>query len=195
MAWHLDPFGHTSTQASLLGAEAGFDAFFFGRIDDFDRRQRIKDRSMEFVWRPSPSLGPSTELFAGALAAAPYCTPDGLNFNGPKGTSDLDNPVQDDERLEDVNTQLFVDAVVRDAEAYANMSQGSNVMFMMGCDYMYDSAEVWYSNLDRLIAAVNADGRVTAQYSTPDIYADAKHNAQLTVSTSSRPLRERSQSS
>lgn len=65
-----------------------------------------------------------------------YCTPSGLNFNGPAGTSDLDNPVQDDERLEDINVQLFVDQVVRDAQSYANMSVGSHVMFMMGCDYM-----------------------------------------------------------
>ena len=179
VAWHLDPFGHTSAQASLLGAEAGFSEFFFGRIDDFDRRQRIKDHSMEMVWRPSPSLGPSTEIFAGALAAAPYCTPSGLNFNGPAGTSDLDNPVQNDARLEDINVQLFVDQVVRDAQAYANMSIGTHVMFMMGCDYMYDSAEVWYKNLDRLIDAVNADGRVAAQYSTPDIYAAAKHAESL----------------
>ena len=37
-----------------------------------------------------------------------------------------------------------------------------------------------YRNLDRLIAAVNADGRVHARYSTPDEYADAKHASNLT---------------
>jgi alpha-mannosidase len=33
VGWQVDPFGHSATQASLLSAEAGFDALFFGRID------------------------------------------------------------------------------------------------------------------------------------------------------------------
>jgi alpha-mannosidase len=31
VGWQIDPFGHSSTQAGLLGASLGFDAFFFGR--------------------------------------------------------------------------------------------------------------------------------------------------------------------
>ena len=92
----------------------------------------------------------------------------------------MDNPIQDDERLEDVNTQQFVDQVVRDAQSYVAMSQGRHVMFMMGCDYEYDNAEMWYSNLDRLIQAVNADGRVAGRYSSPDEYTSAKHIENLT---------------
>jgi alpha-mannosidase len=33
IGWQIDPFGHSSTQASLLSAEVGFDGLFFGRID------------------------------------------------------------------------------------------------------------------------------------------------------------------
>jgi alpha-mannosidase len=36
-----------------------------------------------------------------------------------------------------------------------------------------------YRNLDRLVAAVNADGRVHARYSTPDDYAAAKRASNL----------------
>ena len=32
IGWHIDPFGHSATQASLF-AQIGFDAFFFARID------------------------------------------------------------------------------------------------------------------------------------------------------------------
>jgi len=32
-SWQIDPFGHSSTQASLLSWASGFDALFFGRID------------------------------------------------------------------------------------------------------------------------------------------------------------------
>ena len=31
--WQVDPFGHSNTQAWLLGAEAGFESLFWGRMD------------------------------------------------------------------------------------------------------------------------------------------------------------------
>jgi hypothetical protein len=42
------------------------------------------------------------------------------------------------------------------------------------------NANEWYKNLDKLIAAVNADGRVNVFYSTPSFYVDAVHAANLT---------------
>ena len=57
VGWQLDPFGHSATQASLFGAESGFDALYFGRIDYQDLAVRIASRAIEFVWRGSPSLG------------------------------------------------------------------------------------------------------------------------------------------
>jgi alpha-mannosidase len=33
VGWQIDPFGHSSTQAGLMGAHLGFDALFFGRAD------------------------------------------------------------------------------------------------------------------------------------------------------------------
>ena len=36
-------------------------------------------------------------------------------------------------------------------------------------------AESWYTNLDKLIDGVNADGRMKTLYSTPTIYLAAKH--------------------
>lgn len=38
VGWQIDPFGHSSTQAGLLGAAVGFDALFFGRADYQARR-------------------------------------------------------------------------------------------------------------------------------------------------------------
>lgn len=62
VTWQLDPFGHSATQSSLLGSEAGFDAIYFGRIDyqDLDRRQKTKN--CEGIWDSSPNLN-DTEIF------------------------------------------------------------------------------------------------------------------------------------
>ena len=38
--WQIDPFGHTNTQAWLLGAEAGMSSLFWGRMDYQDREMR-----------------------------------------------------------------------------------------------------------------------------------------------------------
>ena len=38
-------------------------------------------------------------------------------------------------------------------------------MFTMGSDFNWESAGEWYLNLDKIIDAVNKDGRVKAFYS------------------------------
>ena len=39
--WQIDPFGHSNTQAWLLGAEAGMESLFWGRMDYQDRNMRF----------------------------------------------------------------------------------------------------------------------------------------------------------
>ena len=43
IAWHIDPFGHSSEQASIF-AQMSFDGFFFGRIDYADKKLRLKQQ-------------------------------------------------------------------------------------------------------------------------------------------------------
>ena len=50
----------------------------------------------------------------------------------------------------------------------------------VGSDFQYSAAHTYFTNLDKLIKAVNADGRVKAQYSTPSIYVEAKYAEGLT---------------
>lgn len=173
IAWHLDPFGHTSTQAALLSAAAGMDAFYFARIDYQDRDQRRARGDMETVWNPSASLGRG--VFSGALVQGAYCPPPLLDFGGNSKLPD-GLPVMDDECLEGYNVDWYVDEFVDLAREYAGYSRGRDVMILVGCDYEYENAGVWYTNIDRLIRAVNADGRVEAMYSDPHTYTLAKHN-------------------
>ena len=45
------------------------------------------------------------------------------------------------------------------------------------------NANVWFKNLDKIIRAVNADGRVSCGYSTPSLYIAAKNVEQLSWTT------------
>jgi len=56
IGWQIDPFGHSREQASLF-AQMGFDGMLFGRIDYQDKNKRLNEKSMEFVWESSSSLG------------------------------------------------------------------------------------------------------------------------------------------
>ena len=47
-------------------------------------------------------------------------------------------------------------------------------MWTMGSDFNYMLADAWYWNMDRLITAANADGRVNVKYSSPNAYVAAK---------------------
>ena len=131
IGWHLDPFGHTSTQAALLCAETGFDAFYFGRIDYEDRIQRRADRAMEMVWRGSPSLGAAAEVFAGALAQGSYSPPAWLSWSNNGGGV----PVMDDPRLEGSNLRAYVDHFVAFAQELHGYALGDDVMVLMGTDF------------------------------------------------------------
>nr|KJB76311.1 hypothetical protein B456_012G082700 [Gossypium raimondii] len=170
IGWQIDPFGHSAVQAYLLGAEVGFDSFFFGRIDYQDRIKRKKEKSLEVIWRGSKSLGSSAQIFAGAFPEN-YEPPPGFYFE-----VNADSPVvQDNVNLFDYNVQDRVNDFVAAAIAQANITRTNHIMWTMGTDFRYQYAHTWYRNMDKLIHYVNKDGRVNALYSTPSIYTDAKY--------------------
>lgn len=51
VGWHIDPFGHSSAQASIF-SQMGFDSFFFARIDYQDKAVRLQNKGMEMIWHP-----------------------------------------------------------------------------------------------------------------------------------------------
>lgn len=172
VGWQLDPFGHSSTQAALLSADAGFDALYFGRIDYQDLELRNKERRAEFIWRASPSLGPDAQVFAGLTGeyGGNYGAPAGFNWD----IRSNDEPVEDNENLQDHNVASRVEDFVKAALDHANRTRGEHVMWTMGSDFEYECAESWYANLDKIIKYVNQDGRVKAFYSSPADYTKAK---------------------
>uniref|UniRef100_A0A6M2F2G9 Alpha-mannosidase n=1 Tax=Populus davidiana TaxID=266767 RepID=A0A6M2F2G9_9ROSI len=170
IGWQIDPFGHSAVQAYLLGAEVGFDSFFFGRIDYQDRTKRKGDKTLEVVWRGSKSLGSSAQIFAGAFPQN-YEPPSNLYYE----VND-DSPIlQDNPNLFDYNVAERVNEFVSAAMDQANITRTNHVMWTMGTDFKYQYAHTWYKQMDKFIHYVNQDGRVNALYSTPSIYTDAKY--------------------
>ncbi|KAI9121310.1 hypothetical protein K1719_008343 [Acacia pycnantha] len=172
VGWQIDPFGHSAVQAYMLGAELGFDSLFFARIDYQDRAKRLKEKTLEVVWRGSKSLGPSSQIFTGIFPRH-YDPPDGFTFE----INDVSPPIQDDILLFDYNVQERVNDFVSAALAQANVTRTNHIMWTMGTDFRYQYANSWFRQMDKFIHYVNLDGRVNALYSTPSIYTDAKYAA------------------
>ncbi|KAK4410705.1 putative alpha-mannosidase [Sesamum angolense] len=174
IGWQIDPFGHSAVQAYLLGAEVGFDALFFGRIDYQDRAKRRDEKKLEVIWQGSKSHGSSSQVnlkYLLALSIGNYEPPTGFYFE----VNDDSPVVQDDINLFDYNVQERVNDFVAAAFSQANVTRSNHVMWTMGTDFKYQYAETWFRNMDKLIHYVNQDGRVNALYSTPSLYTDAKH--------------------
>ncbi|WOL07300.1 alpha-mannosidase [Canna indica] len=171
--WQIDPFGHSSVQAYLLGAELGFGSVHFARIDYQDRKKRKLEKSLEVIWQGSRTFGASSQIFANAFPVH-YSAPTGFSFD----ITDDDStpiPVQDDPFLYDYNVEERVNDFIDAAMAQANLTRTNHIMWTMGDDFKYQYAESWFKQMDKLIHYVNKDGRVHALYSTPSIYTDAKN--------------------
>lgn len=60
---------------------AGFEAVYFARIDYQDSQRRRATKEYEMLWRPSPSLGLTGQVFAGAFPTGTYCPPTGFDWD------------------------------------------------------------------------------------------------------------------
>lgn len=72
IGWHIDPFGHASATPRLM-AQMGFDAFFFWRQDNQQRQYDMQRKGFESIWRSSPTLDGSYNMFTSILYDS-YCS-------------------------------------------------------------------------------------------------------------------------
>ena len=149
VAWHIDPFGHSAEQASLFSMMS-FDGFFFGRIDEEDKKKRLQEQGMEMVWRGSRNFEKASQIFTGVLYNG-YNPPNGFCFDQFCN----DQPIMDDAKLFDVNVKERVDAFVAEVCDQAKHYKTNNVILTMGSDFMYENANLWFKNLDKLVKYVN----------------------------------------
>lgn len=176
VGWQLDPFGHSSTQAGLLGAELGFDSLFFGRIDYQDHAIRSKEKRLEFIWRGSSSLS-NADIFTGVFSDGNYGPPQGFCFDSVCN----DEPIRDNPALSDYNVDEVVERFSSAIQDEHRVTQGINIAFKMGSDFQYTNANMWFKNMDKLINIMNLrEGhRFKVFYSNPNQYTLAKAEEKL----------------
>lgn len=182
VGWQIDPFGHSRELASLLSA-MGYDGLFLGRIDYQDKRTRLRDKTMEMVWRGDDDLGKKSDIFTGALYNT-YSPPAGFCFD----VLCDDEPIVDDAgsplyNVDDKIT-LFLNYVKKQSQHYRT----DNVIITMGGDFTYQDAAMWYTNLDKLIEysnlkAAKDDLKIKLFYSTPNCYLKAIKDANPVLPT------------
>ena len=135
------PFGHSNTEAWLLGAEAGFESLFWGRTDYQDLNYRMSYEGQqnnqwpEWVWRGSQSLGSSAEVFAGQLTTHNYGAPISWDTDG--------GAVQDNPARHDYNLDQMVDEFIAAAIKLQNITRLNHQMWPCGSDFQYQNADHW----------------------------------------------------
>jgi hypothetical protein len=169
----------------------GQSAFFYGRLDWQEKAWQVANNATEYVWRPSASLGAAAQVLAGSNVHG-YDPPVDPGSGKPlfewDVTSDnpyrpplLFGPLQPYPDIDHYNVPQYVAKVLELAAAQAaytlaDEADGTvHLAWQMGTDFNYMQAEMWFSQMDALISAVNANqSRVHLLYSTPRDYMDAK---------------------
>ncbi|CAI5497947.1 unnamed protein product [Closterium sp. Naga37s-1] len=169
VAWQIDPFGHSATQASLITSQAGLDAFIFGRADYKDMEKRKAEQKMEFVWRAGTGAPRDTQVFTGILYDG-YYSPQEFRY---QQTDSPEYRFRDWPNERNPNVEQFVNFFVQETLNRARAFRTNHLLFPMGEDFSFNEAIMWFKNMDKLIHYVNLDGRVNALYSTPSLYVDA----------------------
>jgi hypothetical protein len=187
--WQIDPFGHSVVQASLLGPLAGMPSLFIGRVDYQDKAVRTNETALEMMWTPSPSLGAGVQSFTNILFNL-YFAPQDLCWSEDPYRGCDDDAIVDDVASPAFNYDLIVESFTASMQAQAAAYRGNAILVTLGADFAYANADSYFSNMDRLMARVNANATsgLNVFYSTPARYAAAKL-AEVAAGTVSLPTK------
>jgi hypothetical protein len=153
VGWLLDSFGHSSANARLY-ADMGFDALFVGRIDQGERNKRIKERSMNFLWRPfTKHFGDKHQLLVSVFNET-YCYPPGFSVDE---RYDADDPFVSDATLRAFNADEKARQLINYVQAMSKIHDlGENhILLPWGCDFTFANAKLSFDQMDRIIKYLN----------------------------------------
>ena len=155
VGWQLDPFGHSSTQASLLTAKAGMNALYFGRVDYQDLKIRHETQECEGLWAaaaattapPQQQSAPSSWGETSVVTGNNHTVDDNTIFWGltgeyngqyecPKGF--CFDVTCHDKALVDMNRTELVEKVrefVQLLKVQSDRTKGNHIMITQGGDF------------------------------------------------------------
>ncbi|KAJ8915810.1 hypothetical protein NQ315_004622 [Exocentrus adspersus] len=178
IGWQIDPFGHSREQASIF-KQMGYDAFFFVRLSKSVKDQLILDSSLEFLWKSSAELD-NSEIFTSIFSTDSYFAPSGFCWDYLQCNSDA---INDDPESFDYNLEKKVEEFSEFISNYSKYYRTNNILFGMGGDFQYQSAERNYMNLDKLIKGFQNNNDYNVFYSTPSCYYEAVMSNKPNLST------------
>eukprot|EP01117_Protostelium_nocturnum_P009401 TRINITY_DN3354_c0_g1_i1.p1 TRINITY_DN3354_c0_g1~~TRINITY_DN3354_c0_g1_i1.p1 ORF type:complete len:900 (-),score=293.96 TRINITY_DN3354_c0_g1_i1:72-2771(-) len=159
--WQIDAFGHSSATASLI-SQMEYPYYVINRIPFHLKDQMKKEKSLEFIWRSSTSLGSYREIFTHVLSDH-YHTPSSFNF--------VDNF--------DV-AKVSLD-VVKELRQRQNYYRHNKQLVTWGYDFAHQEAGIDYQNMDKVIQYINSNKslNMTLRYAVLSDYLEAVRSLNL----------------
>lgn len=186
--FQVDPFGASSVFA-WHSALMGFDAHVISRINDWDKEQRQATKELEFVWRPSESLGHSAEIFTHVMDQYSYCVPyipvqqqldhlcalptqkdcPGGNFQWDGDDSQpaswwSSHPQAPYPGVNSSNIQFYSDFFVNNTRQRVQWFQEPHVLWPFGCDFQHFNASRMFESMDQIVTYVNSHNGLGERY-------------------------------
>jgi hypothetical protein len=152
----------------------GFSSYVPNRIPDYLKQELQHSQSMEFLWQGIPpeltgkEAGPSP-ILTHVLDEYGYCPP-----NQPRNLYFWDDytywtPLGGAPQMNSSSVPPFAARMASFVHERAAWFQTDLLMFPWGCDFEFQNATAMFSNMDRVVAFVNAHGdrfNFTLEYAT-----------------------------
>lgn len=171
VGWQIDPFGHSSEQASLFG-QFGFDGMFFTRISYEDKRQRTENKSLDLIWHGDRALsGQSGSIFTNIFRDG-YDAPNGFCFDAfCKDDIIVDNKKSYEYNIDDKGLEM-----IEFIRSYAKAKLTNHLLIPFGGDFQYSAAGQNFKSLDKLMRYIRIHAPdINIFYSTPSCYQYSVH--------------------
>jgi len=171
IGYQIDPFGASTTLASI-NQMAGFKHHILDRIQTDDKARRAATKSLEFIWRSSPSNIPKNggnPIFTHVLPVQ-YCFPMMPFFDfevlaGPVTPFNVHN-----------YSLSFLDYINSVKDSFIT----PNILVLYGCDFHYSRASLQYNNFDQIVThfqtRLSHSHGVNVTYATLSDYFNAVDN-------------------
>lgn len=184
VGWQIDPFGHSSEQASLF-AQFGFDGMFFTRVSYRDKEHRTHNKSLDFLWQADRALDDQSGSIFTNLFRDGYDAPNGFCYDAIC----LDDSLVDNKNSFEYNIDKQGQKFIKYLRVYAQAKLTNHVLIPMGGDFQFSAAGQNFKNLDKLMRYVRENApELNIFYSTPSCY---QYSVNLALKSKSLVLPEK----